>query len=280
MEEGYSLKPPSALDVHSRNLSVTWKRWKEKVTLYLDLTVEDAVKKKKTFLYLIGEDARKVYETLTFVNAENAPIAEKDRTVEQVMTFDQYLTELRTLAAECGFGAIKDSLIRDRILCGISDGKVRERLLRESDLTLKRCGEICKAAEISRKSIQTTPNGVKLREQEVPFHGHLITSQGLKLDPGKVAAIAKMPRPTDAQAVQRLVGFVTYLAKFLQKLKQYIRDGFPEKGKLPASTGTLLPRQRSTGIIEWNGVQGPVRSCPENTEIRHVEATTCITHGD
>ncbi|CAH1252634.1 RTL1 [Branchiostoma lanceolatum] len=187
MAEGYSLKPPSALDVHSRNLSVTWKRWKEEMTLYLDLTVDDAVKKKKTFLYVIGEDARKVYETLTIVNNDNAPIAEKDRTVEQVMTafeaycnpkknetverhkfftrsqasgetFDEYLTELRTLAAECGFGAIKDSLIRDRILCGISDGKVRERLLRESDLSLKKCGEICRAAEVSRRSIQTMKN--------------------------------------------------------------------------------------------------------------------------
>ncbi|CAH1248641.1 Hypp8335 [Branchiostoma lanceolatum] len=39
-------------------------------------------------------------------------------------TFDEYLIELRTSAAECGFGAIKDSLIRDRILCGIPDGKV------------------------------------------------------------------------------------------------------------------------------------------------------------
>ncbi|CAH1233383.1 Hypp719 [Branchiostoma lanceolatum] len=126
--------------------------------------VDDAVKKKKTFLYVIGEDARKVYETLTIVNNDNAPIAEKDRTVEQVMTaFEAYCNPkknetLRTLAAECGFGAIKDSLIRDRILCGISDGKVRERLLRESDLSLKKCGEICRASEVSRRSIQTMKN--------------------------------------------------------------------------------------------------------------------------
>ncbi|CAH1233385.1 RTL1 [Branchiostoma lanceolatum] len=67
-------------------------------------------------------------------------------------------------------------------------------------------------------NLKLNQDKIKLHEQEVPFHGHLITSQGLKLDPGKVAAIAKMPRPTDAQAVQRLMGFVTYLAKFLPKL--------------------------------------------------------------
>ncbi|XP_035700303.1 uncharacterized protein K02A2.6-like [Branchiostoma floridae] len=68
------------------------------------------------------------------------------------------------------------------------------------------------------RNLKLNPDKVKLREQEVPFHGHLITSQGLKLDPSKVTAITKMPRPTDAQGVQRLIGFVTYLAKFLPKL--------------------------------------------------------------
>ncbi|CAH1233393.1 RTL1 [Branchiostoma lanceolatum] len=68
------------------------------------------------------------------------------------------------------------------------------------------------------RNLKLNQDKIKLWMQEVPFHGHLITSQGLKLDPGKVAAIAKMPRPTDAQAVQRLIGFVTYLAKFLPKL--------------------------------------------------------------
>ncbi|KAI8511855.1 hypothetical protein Bbelb_109550 [Branchiostoma belcheri] len=185
MAEGRSLRAPGPLDVNSRNLSLTWKRWKEEIQLYIDLAVEDdAANRRKTLLYLMGENARKVYGTLTFVNGENAPIEEKDRTAEQIVaafesycnpkknetverykfftrgqssgeTFDEYVTDLRTLASECGFGDIRESLIRDRILCGILDGKVRERLLRESNLSLAKCEAICRAAEVSKQSIQT-----------------------------------------------------------------------------------------------------------------------------
>ena len=48
--------------------------------------------------------------------------------------------------------------------------------------------------------------------------GHLLSSDGLKLDPAKVEAINKMPRPEHVEGVQRLNGFVNYLAKFLPKL--------------------------------------------------------------
>ncbi|KAI8490489.1 hypothetical protein Bbelb_317570 [Branchiostoma belcheri] len=77
-----------------------------------------------------------------------------------------------TLAAECGFGEIRESLIRDRILIGILDGKVRERLLRESNLSLEKCAEICRAAEVSKQSIQTmeqaTVHVVKKKPQAAP----------------------------------------------------------------------------------------------------------------
>ena len=42
-----------------------------------------------------------------------------------------------------------EELLRDRLVFGISDNKVRERLLRESALTLKKTDEICRASESS-----------------------------------------------------------------------------------------------------------------------------------
>ena len=57
---------------------------------------------------------------------------------------------------------------------------------------------------------------VKLRQMEVKFTGHLITKEGLKPDPDKVTAIENMAKPTSKVAT--LVGFVTYLSKFLPKL--------------------------------------------------------------
>ncbi len=49
---------------------------------------------------------------------------------------DKYVTDLKVLADTCNFGSARDSLIRDRIVCGILNSQVREHLLRESDLTL------------------------------------------------------------------------------------------------------------------------------------------------
>ena len=68
------------------------------------------------------------------------------------------------------------------------------------------------------RSIVLSPEKMKLRLKEVPYMGHLLTSAGLKPDPAKVEAITKMPKPQDIEGVQRLNGFINYLAKFLPKL--------------------------------------------------------------
>ena len=54
---------------------------------------------------------------------------------------------IRALAETCDFGALKDQLIRDRIVCGVRDNAVRRKLLQESKLTLEKCIDICHAAE-------------------------------------------------------------------------------------------------------------------------------------
>ena len=48
--------------------------------------------------------------------------------------------------------------------------------------------------------------------------GHLLSEDGVKADPLKIEAIVKMTKPTDAKAVQRLLGCVNYLARYLPKL--------------------------------------------------------------
>lgn len=38
-------------------------------------------------------------------------------------------------------------------------------------------------------NIKLNPEKLQLRQKEVPYIGHLLTSEGLKVDPGKVTAI-------------------------------------------------------------------------------------------
>ena len=63
---------------------------------------------------------------------------------------------------------------------------------------------------------------LKLRLKEVSFMGHVFTSEGLKVDPEKAKAVLEMPRPEDVEGVQRLNGFVNYLARFLPKLSDHM----------------------------------------------------------
>ena len=52
------------------------------------------------------------------------------------------------------------------------------------------------------------------------FIGHGLTKEGLKRDPAIVKAILSMKKPDDVAAVQRLMGMVKYLSKFLSDLSQ------------------------------------------------------------
>ena len=74
---------------------------------------------------------------------------------------------------------------------------------------LQRCRE---------RGIALNRDKLKLRVKRVKFMGHVLTDNGLEPDPEKIEAIKAMPKPQNVEDVQRLNGFVTYLAKFLPKL--------------------------------------------------------------
>lgn len=51
------------------------------------------------------------------------------------------------MSASCNFGTLRDRLLRDRIVVGVKDKTVQDRLLREPKLTLNKACEIARAAE-------------------------------------------------------------------------------------------------------------------------------------
>ena len=50
---------------------------------------------------------------------------------------------------------------------------------------------------------------------ELTFIGHVISAEGVKLDPKKIEAITAMPVPTTKVVLQRFLGMVNYLGKFI-----------------------------------------------------------------
>ena len=73
--------------------------------------------------------------------------------------FDEFYTRLRRLSEDCDFGLLRDSLIKDMIIIGLSDKKLQERLLRDCEIDLSKVLRNCRASEASKletKSIRKT----------------------------------------------------------------------------------------------------------------------------
>ena len=60
----------------------------------------------------------------------------------------------------------------------------------------------------------------KIRVTEVSYIGHTFTSDGVKPDQRKVQAILMMPEPKMKQDLQRFIGMIQYLAKFMPNLSE------------------------------------------------------------
>ena len=81
------------------------------------------------------------------------------RVQEAGETLDKFITDVRILAATCNFEQLKESLIRDQIICGMTDSKLRQDLLKIPELSLDKGIENCRAAELSNeRSIEIENN--------------------------------------------------------------------------------------------------------------------------
>lgn len=69
-----------------------------------------------------------VYETFKFSN----------RIQQEGEKFGSFLTEIKKLNQTCEFGTMIDRMVRDRIVLGINDKVLQEKLLRIEDLNLQK----------------------------------------------------------------------------------------------------------------------------------------------
>ena len=163
------LPPPTALEIHDPLVAEKWKRFKRAWTNYslaTGLDKKDEAIQVATLLTVIGEEAREVFSTFGDWAAEGdaakiKPVLAKfDSYCEPGETYDQYRTSLRKLADGCEFATITpDEILRDRLVFGIRDAKVRERLLRETKLTLTKTDKICHAAESMMVQMKVVEDG-------------------------------------------------------------------------------------------------------------------------
>eukprot|EP00118_Oscarella_pearsei_P024025 m.296592 g.296592 ORF g.296592 m.296592 type:complete len:311 (+) comp40764_c1_seq17:319-1251(+) len=103
-------------------------------------------------------------------------------------------------------------LIADDILVA-GEGDTMQEATKDHDRKLEALLQRCR-----EKGIVLNVAKLKLRQHQVIYWGHLFTAEGIRPDPKKVTAITRMARSTDVLAVQRLIGVVGYLAKFVPSL--------------------------------------------------------------
>ena len=179
------LKPPGSFSFEG-NLKQTWKTWRKAFDFYLIATESDVKSDKvKTSILLtcIGERGREIYETFEFASEADSmklknvldmfeaycnPRSNTTIDRHKFFTYRQaegqslnnIVTELRTLSAECEFENLRDSLIKDMIICGVNDKALRERMLREPKIDLKKAIELGQAAEQTKQHAKQLSNQI------------------------------------------------------------------------------------------------------------------------
>ena len=179
------VKPPEAFCFDEPNTPQRWARWEKQFGTYYVAAELDQKSKEVQVARLLnaaGPEAQEIHDLFTFENddekKEYKTILKKfrdycrpkknvvyerhkfwSRRQNEGEPFDKWLKEVRVIAKDCEF-AEEDDMIRDKIVYGVFDKKVQERMLRKSDLTLKDATDMCRAAEASQSQL------VEIRKQE------------------------------------------------------------------------------------------------------------------
>ncbi|VDI57759.1 Hypothetical predicted protein [Mytilus galloprovincialis] len=80
------------------------------------------------------------------------------------------------------------------------EGQTIENATLDHDRKLKALLDRCR-----ERNIKINRDKLVLRATEMPYIGHLLTAEGVKPDPEKIAAIVNMEKPTNVKGVQRLL---------------------------------------------------------------------------
>ena len=75
---------------------------------------------------------------------------------------------------------------------------------------------------------------------EIPYFGHILTSEGIKPDQNKILASRQMPKPKGPEESQLLLGMVNYLGKYI-----------PNLSTLNHPFRTLLKEHRTDSSFQW-----------------------------
>lgn len=63
-------------------------------------------------------------------------------------------------------------------------------------------------------------NKCKFFKKEIKFLGHIISNEGIRIDPDKIQTIKDFPQPKNLKQLQSFLGFINFYSKFTDKHAQ------------------------------------------------------------
>ena len=75
--------------------------------------------------------------------------------------------------------------------------------------------------KIRESGLKLNKTQCQIRKQSIVFLGHFISSEDIKINPSKIEAITKTPLPRSVNELQRFLGVINYLGRFIPNLTEH-----------------------------------------------------------
>lgn len=177
------LEPPEPFDFKTPDEWEKWKRRFEQFRVASGLSVEPGERQVCTLLYCLGEGAENVLSSMNVTAEERGSyvavlkkfndffqvrkniIFERARFNRRVQSAGEsvelFISDLYSLAANCEYGALKDEMIRDRLVVGLLDCALSERLQLDPELTLEKAKRAARQKEAVKEQQQSLKSDLK-----------------------------------------------------------------------------------------------------------------------
>ena len=172
-----SVAPPERFDFKTPEVWPMWIKRFERYASVTGLVQKDEEVQVDTLLYCMGEASEDILATFGLNDANQkkwAPVRDKfkdyfvkrknvvferakfnRRVQEEGEPVDAFITSLYNLAENCSYAGLREELIRDRIVIGIRDISLSERLQCNEELTLAKAITSCRQQEAVKQQQST-----------------------------------------------------------------------------------------------------------------------------
>ena len=189
----FTCQPPNEFDYTNIN---DWPRWKNRFERYRSVSgLKNKTESEQIdcLIYCMGDQAESILTALKLTEDEgkkydkvvdafeNHFIGKRNTIYERAKfnltvqregtSVDEFITTLHNLAKYCNFGTLTEELIRDRIVAGVLDRKLSEKMQLDSNLTLEKATTMARQSErvkLQQSTVHQDSKQVKIDRVKAP----------------------------------------------------------------------------------------------------------------